>query len=533
MRRFVSIVRRLVHGRDAPTSSYALARSLFVRLLGAVFLIAIVSMWVQIDGLIGRSGILPAEDYLSALRSRYGTSVIWLAPSLCWVHAGPITLHGLCAVAAIASILLLLGFMPGPTLLLLWTIYLSLCMVGQVFLSFQWDALLLETAFVAMFFAPWGSRLSQPTPPGRAGLWLVWFLLFKLMFLSGVTKLLSGDPTWADLSALNVHYETQPLPTWVGWYAHQFCDGWQRFSVTIMFVIEIVVPLLIVAPRRLRHAGGIVLVLFQAAIAVTGNYGYFNLLTIVLCIPVFDDHLLRRFVPARWHGDLNSPPPSTSRPVRKTVIAMAVGVVAFVSFLSLLDEMVGTMRRWQQAVAHGAERAPIAVPVVTALDLSDRFLLSWANPAICEPVGRFRTINGYGLFRSMTTTRPELVIEGSNDRRTWREYSFRWKPGDLKGRPGFVAPHMPRLDWQMWFAALNPQGAGWLIPLMDRLLEGSPKILRLLANNPFPDHPPRYIRLVLYEYRFTDRATRRMTGAWWQRKLVGRFESRSAPQPDR
>ena len=528
--RITSTVLSALRGIDVPPSSYILARWLFLRLLGLVFLIAFISMWVQNDGLIGRHGILPVEDYLERAHAVIGATAYWAVPSLCWIDAGPVMLHGLCAAGTTLAVLVMLGVAPGPILLLLWVTYLSLVTVGQDFYSFQWDILLLETAFLAMFFVSWSGRcrLARPTPESRAGRWLLWLLLFKLMVLSGVTKLLSGDLLWANLSALSVHYETQPLPTWVGWHAHQLPAGWQKFSVGVMFIIEIGLPMLIVAPRRLRHLSGVGLVLFQAAIAATGNYCFFNCLTIVLCVPLFDDHLLRRLIPARFIGGIQSPPTSQSRPVRRILIVAVALAVALASIVSFFDEMVSTWRRQQKAVAQGAELAPIPAGIATVLDLSDRLLLSWGKPKIQHWIIPFRTINGYGLFRSMTNPRPELIIEGSIDGSTWKAYEFRWKPGDVKRRPRYVAPHQPRLDWQMWFAALNPRGSRWLIPLLDRILDGSPQVLNLLANNPFPDRPPRHIRLVLYEYRFTDAATRRSTGAWWQRKLLGRFQSRSA-----
>ena len=143
-------------------------------------------------------------------------------------------------------------------------------------------------------------------------------------------------------------------------------------------------------------------------------------------------------------------------------------------------------------------------------------LLQWVSP--------LRTINSYGLFAVMTTTRPEIVVEGSNDRLTWLAYHFKWKPGDPKRRPAFVAPHQPRLDWQMWFAALGDyRGNPWFVNFLVRLAKGSPEVLALLEENPFPDKPPRYLRAVLYEYHFTDFATRHATGDWWLRERKGLY----------
>jgi hypothetical protein len=155
------------------------------------------------------------------------------------------------------------------------------------------------------------------------------------------------------------------------------------------------------------------------------------------------------------------------------------------------------------------------------LKRADRALMSWGERRVLKWTDPFRTINGYGLFRAMTTSRPEIIVEGSQNGRTWREYEFRWKPGDLRRAPSFVQPHQPRLDWQMWFAALNPRRAYWINGFLLRLLEGSPEILGLLGRNPFPDQPPRFVRLAYYEYEFTTPDERRETDQWWKREFKG------------
>jgi hypothetical protein len=143
-------------------------------------------------------------------------------------------------------------------------------------------------------------------------------------------------------------------------------------------------------------------------------------------------------------------------------------------------------------------------------------LVQWIEP--------LRSVNRYGLFAVMTTRRPEIVVEGSDDGRTWRPYEFRWKPGDLRLRPRFVAPHQPRLDWQMWFAALDTcEENPWLVNFLARLLQGEPAVLHLIRSNPFPAGPPRFVRALLYDYHFADRETRRRTGAWWRRELLGPY----------
>jgi len=469
-----------------------LTRWLFLRLLGIIYLVAFVSLWTQIDGLIGRNGILPARDYLTTIGGQLGPERFWWLPTFCWISPGDGFLHLQCAAGVLLSLLLIAGVAPVPDLILLWAIYLSLSTVCREFLGFQWDILLLETGFLAIFFAPrqWLPRFSQETPPPLTMLWLFRWLLFRLMFMSGSVKLLSGDAMWRNLTALTVHYETQPLPTWIGWYAHQLPAWFQKMSCGIMFVIELGVPFLIFLGRRARQAACAAFILLMLLISITGNYCFFNLLTVALCVPLLDDELLSRFLPRRMFPS----PPMTAAPAMLQPLRTAgVGVLATIVLL-----VSGTETTASLLLARGLPR-PLAG------------LRRWLSP--------LRTINSYGLFAMMTTTRPEIVIEGSNDGVNWLTYEFKWKPGDLRRRPAFVAPHQPRLDWQMWFAALGDYRSNpWFANFLAGLLRGSPNVLALLENNPFPDGPPRYIRAVLYEYHFTDFDTRRATGEWWRRE---------------
>jgi hypothetical protein len=321
-------------------------------------------------------------------------------------------------------------------------------------------------------------------------LWLLRWLLFRLMFASGVVKLVSGDETWRNLTALTYHYETQPLPTLMGWYAHQLPEWFQKISVVGMFAIELVIPFLIFAPRRLRFVACAAFFALQLLIIATGNYCFFNLLTIALCILLLDDACLRRFIPKRVVARFNAPQPLTANlRYRNVCVAALTTVVLLVSGI--------------QMAALFFKRVNLPIPA--------QRILSWAAP--------FRTINSYGLFAVMTTSRPEIIVEGSVDGQTWVEYAFKWKAGDLRRAPSWVAPHQPRLDWQMWFAALgNYQSNPWFVNFMVRLLQGSPTVLALLETNPFPDSPPRYVQAVVYDYHFTDFATQRADGTWWRRE---------------
>ena len=463
---------------------------IFLRLLGAIYLIAFASLWSQIGGLCGSHGILPAGEMLRAVAEHYGATRFWMLPTLCWLGAGDGVLQALCATGAALAALLAIGAVPGFALVGLWAIYLSLATVCRDFLWFQWDGLLLEAGFLAIFIAPW-RWWSRPAgdPPRRAGVWLLRWLLFRLMISSAAVKLTSGDPTWRNLTALQFHYQTQPLPPWTAWYAHQLPAWFQRFSAMVMFAVEGLASFLIVAPRRLRFAGAWAMIGFQLLIVASGNYGFFNLLAIALSVMLFDDGVWGARASAEVERAPAAAPRRSSGAVRAAALALLV-----LSVVPLL----------------GALRWPVAWmgPVPTAY-------------AIAAPL---RTVNPYGLFAVMTTQRREIVVEGSADGARWQPYEFRWKPGDLSRRPGFMAPHMPRLDWQMWFAALADwRSQSWFLYFCQRLLEGSKPVLALLATNPFPAAPPRYVRAVVYDYRFTNAATRARNGAWWRRERLGLY----------
>ena len=372
----------------------------------------------------------------------------------------------------------------GWALLLTWGFYLSNFHVAQPFLGFQWDTLLLETGFLSLFLVSWWRHKDEPeSPPSWFVLFLFRFLLFRVVFSSGLVKFLSQDPTWADLTALYYHYETQPLPTWMGWYAHQLPHGLQEFSVACVFIIQLGAVLLIFGPRRIRYMGCAALVFLDVLIILTGNYGFFNLLTIALCLLLLDDSVFSRWLPTKRE---KSKAPIF---VLKKRSLLKVGVLG--GFIMLY-----------------------ALPLLT-----NNYPSIYVS--IAKTIRPFHTFNSYGLFAVMTTSRPEIIIRGSDDRENWLPYEFKWKPGDVEKKPVFVAPHQPRLDWQMWFAALsNYERNPWLIQFMTRLLQGSPIVIALLENNPFPNSPPKYLQAVVYDYRFTNSEIRNRDNSWWTRKFL-------------
>ena len=489
-RPFFSVLTRWLWGTHTERTTFYLSRWLFLRGLGCIYLIAFLSLWVQIHGLIGSNGILPAEQYLAAVRQQIGTEGYYLLPTLFWLNPSDACLHFLCAGGVVLSLILIAGFLPTATLIGLWMFYLSLVTVGQAFLSFQWDVLLLEAGLLAIFFAPLRIRdaFTHGSETSRAFLWLLRWLLFRLMFASGFVKLAS-DAVWRDLTALNFHYETQPLPTWIGWYVHQLPEWLHKISVIGMFAVELVIPFLIFAPRRLRTIGCIGLIGLQVLILLTGNYCFFNLLTIALCLLLIDDVTWRGLLSKKFMPNFQSVEGSLHR-YRRVCIA-AVAMLLFVL----------------SGIRFGGQ-------LFRDVQFPDA---AWMRP--------FRSVNTYGLFADMTESRPEIIVEGSNDRVTWEAYDFRWKPGELTTAPKWVAPHQPRLDWQMWFAALQGsyRNTPWFPHFIGALLQGKPEVLQLLAENPFPDTPPRYVRATLYDYHFTDIATKRSEGTWWYRERKGLY----------
>ena len=512
-RTFFSWLTRILWGREAAPVNYVLVRWLFLRAMGLTYLIAFISLWTQIMGLVGHNGITPADEYMRALGQNMTGSIwhrVFTEPTLCWFRADDAFLNLHCAVGTVLSVLVLLGIAQKLSLFLLWIIYLSLTIVCGVFLSFQWDILLLESGLLAIIFAPtaflpWREFAA---PISKTGLWLLRWLLFRLMFESGCVKLLSGDVTWRNLTALNYHYETQPLPTWLGWHAHHLPTWWHTTDVVLMYVIEILVPFFIFMPRRLRLAAFVLFLLLQAGIAATGNYGFFNILTIALSLLLLDDGIILNRIPKTAGERVNS-------------------------WLELRGGAPARPVLWKFVASSGRilkGTVVVLILVITSVQLLKMFrpfaeIPNWAA-SLYYRAAPFRSINEYGLFRVMTTNRFEIIVEGSSDGHNWLPYEFKWKPGDLKQAPGFVEPHMPRLDWQMWFLPFgsyrNPRNA-WFIYFCDRLLHGTPEVTRLLQTNPFFKAPPQYIRATFYEYHFTDAATRKRDATWWRREFKGLY----------
>jgi predicted DCC family thiol-disulfide oxidoreductase YuxK len=470
-------ITRVLWGATPRPATYRVASSWFARAIALIYLIAFVSFGRQVRGLIGAQGIQPVTEYFAEIVRQFGSAGFWQTPTLFWwVHSDfglESIVWGGAVVAGVAAIGRPHTSGQKAALVLLFIYYLSVVNAGQIFMGYQWDYLLLEAGFLAIFLKPVFTRV-----------WLFRWLLFRLMFESGSVKLLSHDLSWRSLTALAVHYQTQPLPTPLAWYMMQAPLWFHKASTVCVFVVELGLPFFMFGPRRLKQIAAAGTIGFQTLILLTGNYTFFNLLTIALCLFLLDDALLTR----------KPNPAVTAHPLHANRYVSAV-LFIFVMAISLtgLAGMFGL-------------RVPASVSAAIA------------------PAAPFGIVNQYGLFANMTTTRPEISIEGSNDGMDWQAYTFKDKPGPLNRAPTWVAPMQPRLDWQMWFAALgNYRENPWLLRFMMRLLQGSTPVLELLDQNPFGGKPPRYVRAVIYDYRFTNFAERRQTGNWWQRELKGTY----------
>ncbi|XP_067173727.1 lipase maturation factor 2 [Apteryx mantelli] len=573
-------------------------RQLFLAGLAAVYVAAFASLYVQIPGLYGKDGILPARKVLRVTgkglweQLRDFPTLLWLSP-----HLGLDTELGmelLCLVGVLASFgaMVFEPLRDSLTFALLRVLYLSVYQVGQVFLYFQWDSLLLEAGFLAVLVAPlhllkWRSTAWRAHD--NVTFWLVRWLLFRLMFASGVVKLTSRCPTWWGLTALTYHYETQCIPTPVAWFAHQLPVWVQKFSVVATYIIEIAIPLLFFAPiRRLRLFAFYSQVLLQVLIILTGNYNFFNALTIVLAFSLLDEEHTGRWLGRSKRRHASAWPPGLRSFLSTLLELTAYGLLVYWSvhyfgleinwekklldtkvaftyheftkwlqavtlplvglgFLSLSWEILSAMYRcvcvrgfllklWatlQWAVFATAAMGMFAISLVpfTYIDYESNGKLWPGIHQMFNTVERFQVVNSYGLFRRMTGVggRPEVVLEGSYDKRIWTEIEFMYKPGNLSTAPPVVAPHQPRLDWQMWFAALaHHSSSPWFTSFVYRLLQGKKDVIRLVqadeSKYPFSSQPPVYIRAQLYKYWFTDGTEAREGAApWWRRQHVQEF----------
>jgi hypothetical protein len=475
-----------------PTTDQRLVSWLFLRLLALIYLAAFASLSVQITGLVGETGILPLSDHFSLAAERYGKGAWLLFPSIFWISgASDLALQSVALLGILLSLLLLFGRCQRLALIMLFLLYLSLYHAGQIFTNFQWDTLLLEAGFLAIFLVGGGNLLL---------IFLFDWLLFRLRFMSGVFKLASGDPSWSGLTALNHYFETQPLPHIGAWYAHQLPDLLLKAGVILTLFSELLIPFLIFFPRRFRYFAAAITILIQLLIIATSNHNFINLLTIVLCLFLLHDPLLKRLVPSALQQRIDRSDIKSPGRIGTAMILIASLLIVPASLISFSAYIAPTL----------------SVPAVM-LDFS-------------RSVQRFGIGHIFHVFPTMQTQRHELVIQGSNDGRMWQTYDFKYKPGDPTRAPGMIIPHQPRLDWMIWFVPTQQSiQMNWFGSFLRRLQQGSESVTGLLEQNPFPSTPPRYLRVDSFKYRFTSAKERAQTGRWWEMEYLGYFP-RVAPR---
>jgi len=474
------------------SQGYWLTRFLFLRLLGLVYFVAFLCLTQQFRPLIGRSGLLPAQAFLDriALAYGHGLSTALRLPTLFWLNSSDAALGAGCWLGLLLSLGVVLGLANVPVLATLWLLYMSFVHVGQVFYGYGWETLLLETGFLAIFLAPpWRpGPFPERSPPPRVVIWLLRWLAFRLMFGAGLIKL-RGDSCWRDLSCLVYHYETQPLPNPLSFYLHQLPRWFHQGEVLFNHVVEVIVPWMVFGPRRLRTLAGVLLVLFQGLLILSGNLSFLNWLTLAVCLACFDDGGLARILPHSLTAHVVGLPTEETG-ARRAVVYTLAAVVAVLS----------------------------VNPVANMLSRGQLMNASF------DP---FDLVNTYGAFGGVLRERHEIVLQGTDDERPddrarWLDYEFKCKPGDVERRPCVVSPYHYRLDWQIWFAAMSDASEQpWLIRLVAKLLEGDAGTLDLLAEGPFRERPPRYIRARLYRYEFT--RVGEPGRAWWRRTLIGEY----------
>jgi hypothetical protein len=363
---------------------------------------------------------------------------------------------------------------------LLWVFYLSFMNVGQTFYSFGWESLLLEVGFLAIFLG------SSDTSPPTVIIWLLRWVLFRLMFGAGLIKL-RADPCWKDLTCMFYHYETQPLPNPLSWFFHRLPPLVHKGAVLFNHFVEVIVPFGFFSPLRIicYIAGGFT-ILFQTLLILSGNLSWLNYITLLLCVPCFDDAFLSKFIP------IKIPEIEPMSGIREGIL------IAFTAGILLLS-------------------------IKPTMNLFSRRQLMNSS---FEP---FHLVNTYGAFGSVTRERMEIIFEGTEDlypsiSTKWKEYEFKAKPGDVKKMPRIVAPYHYRLDWLMWFAAMSDyRHYPWLLNFSAKLLKNDPQTLSLIGKNPFPNVPPKYVRAELYLYRFTTPEEKKKTGQWWNRTRVAGY----------
>ena len=506
---------------DEGKPTHLLPRWIFLRGLGLIYFSAFYSLIFQVRGLNGPGGILPTAEYLPNVAQYYsGFSRFWFTPTLFWISASNHALMLVCWVGLLASVVVVFNLWPRAALLTCLVCFLSFVSAAQDFSSYQSDGMLLEAGFISLFLAPRGLRpgLGVARGPSRASLFLLRWEWFRIYFESGVVKMTSGDYSWRHLTAMDDYYQNGPLPTWIGWYVQQLPHWFHAAAALMTLVAELGLVFMLFLPRRWKIVAFCILTPFQIGIILTANYTFLNYLVLCLGFLLLDDKFVRGILPQRWKnlGLSKTPGPDSATP--ESSQAPANRPVRWLRPLRLL--VAGWSLTW----------VFYATSFLLLSTVSPMNPLPEAPVRALEP---FRIANGYGLFAVMTHERYEIEFQGTQDGKTWIAYPFRYKPQDLKKAPGIYAPYQPRFDWNLWFASLGSWRQNlWVVETQERLMNNQPDVLALFAGNPFPDKPPTSVRTVVWQYWFTDLATKRKEGLWWRRQLIGLYSPTLERLPD-
>jgi hypothetical protein len=495
-------------------------RWLFLRALGAIYFSAFFSLVLQIRGLIGPEGILPASRYLHAVEQSLGYwQRVWYAPTLLWFSSGPVMLSALCWAGMLASLLLVLNLWPRGMLVICFVCFLSFVSAAQDFSGYQSDGMLLEAGFIAIFFAPPRFRpgLSHLHPASRASLFLLQWEWFRIYFESGVVKLLSGDPEWRHFTAMDEYYQNGPLPTWVGWYVQHLPHWFHAGTVYATLALELGLVCMLFLPRRWRTVCFFIVTPWQVGVILTANYTFLNYLVLAMGVLLLDDRFLLGVIPEKWRVSLTA---GISRPETPPTPELRTWKKSGGRYWRLLTFSASTvMLTW--------------IFYVTTAELVWMFAKLPLPASPVEALEPFRIANRYGLFAVMTRGRYEIEFQGSADGQTWVAYPFRYKPQKLNEPPRIYAPYQPRFDWNLWFASLGSWREYPIVPNTEALLLSNDKdVLTLFAGNPFSQEAPHQIRAVLWQYWFTTTSEKRATGMWWRRQLLGRYAPTLELGPD-
>jgi lipase maturation factor 1 len=516
-------------------------RWFFLRALGAIYFSAFLALVFQIRGLIGPEGILPARSFLHAVASGADTLRYWYAPTLFWISSGSHFMMALVWIGLLASIAAFLNAWPRLSFLVCFVCFLSFVAAAGEFSGYQSDGMLLEAGFLALFLVPrglwpgWGTG----SPPTRAAFFLLQYEWFRIYFESGIGKLLSGDPEWRHLTAMDEYYQNGPLPTWIGWYVEHLPHWFHVATAAGTLVMEIGIVWMLFLPRRLRLICFFIVTPWEMGVILTANYAFLNYLVLVLGFLLLDDRSVRWLVPERFRGSLDAGAPQEQDVATREERPISILAPAHEETEGSADDPVPSHREWarRRGPVRGIRGHLRAIGVaVTAVLLTwiaydttaEMIQMPWPEaPVLTMPIAGlepFRIANRYGLFEVMTRGRYEIEFQGSNDGQTWIPYSFLHKPQALNQAPGIYAPYQPRFDWNLWFASLTDWQQASIVPLTEeRLLDGDRDVLALFRGNPFAQGAPKYVKAVIYQYWFTTEAEKRATGNWWRRELLGLY----------